>query len=289
MFLLAGVTGGPVRALSIQIDYRFDDYGFFADESRRQAVEDAARDLSSHFGDSLTAVASDGGNGWTARFTNPSTGAAEALPDLVVPADTLVVFAGARGLRPTSLGLAAPGTASVTGSRAWFETVSYRGQLGAAATPATDFGPWGGFVSFDLDTNWFSDITLDGLGPEEVDLYSVALHELAHVMGFGLAESWLDQVSLGRFVGASAVGEYGAPVPLSAERKHWAEDLLNIGNGQIQKPLMTPFLPFGNRTLLTELDQAGIADVGWVLAPEPGTFLLLLVPLLAALCRITHA
>lgn len=274
------------RAVSITFDYRFDTHSFFASPERRGVLEQAGSDLAGLFGDDLEPIIAAGSNTWTARFTNPSSGTAASVANLVVPRDSLVVFVGARDLGSGTLGFASPGTASVTGTREWFDTIQYRGELGAAESPASDFGPWGGFASFHLDTDWYFDILLDDLVPSDVDFYSVAVHELLHVMGFGLSSSWRDQISIGRFTGDNAVGSFGGLIRLSSEHEHWLEGTLGSANGQPQEALMTPLLPTGQRVLLTELDRAGLQDVGWVLVPEPGTFWLLLAPLMGLLlCR----
>lgn len=261
----------PAGAVSFTFDYSFDTNGFFASQERRDSLEQAAADLGSRFGDELAPIVPGGANAWTARFTDPSTGGDASAADLRVPEASLYVFVGARELGPGALGFASPGTASVIGSLDWFDTVQYRGQSGAAAAHPTDFGPWGGFVSFDLDTAWHFGPTTDGLDALEVDFYSVVMHELAHVMGFGLAPSWREQIALGRFFGPYSVDAFGSTVPLSAEQEHWAE---TIGDA-----LMTPLLSAGQRQILTELDQAGLRDTGWQSVSEPTTLALILTPL----------
>jgi hypothetical protein len=243
-------------------------------------VEQAAADVGRLFGDALEAIAPGGGQSWTARFTDPGTGLSASLDDLFVPADSIVVFAGARDLGGTTLGRSAPGTASTIGAAGWSANVQLRGQVGAGAPVPTDFGPWGGWLSFDADTPWHADLSLDGLEAGEVDLYSVALHELSHVLGFGLAGSWAAQVSIGRFTGAQAVSAFGDLVPLASDQQHWQDGTLGVAGGLLQSALLNPTLSPGERRLLTELDVAGLRDVGWTLVPEPGTGLLLAAGLL---------
>ncbi len=267
------------RGLSITFDYGFDTNGFFDAPERRERLEQAGRRITDSLTDDLDALDPTGTDSWTARFTHPSTGDPAAVSGISLASDTLLVFVGARDLGTNTLGSAAPGTASVIGSQDWFDTVRYRGELGAADSPATDFGPWGGFISFDLDASWFFGPSSAGLAPEEFDFLSAATHELTHVLGFGVSDSWRASVLGPSFTGAAALSEFGGPIPLSSDLKHWAEGTLGLVDGQSQAALMGPALPSGERRGLTGLDYAGLTDVGWMLVPEPGTGLLLLLGL----------
>lgn len=282
--LAAGLLPTRADALSIVIDYRFD-FGFFADSGRRQVVERAAQDLGGLFDDALTGIVPGLGNSWTARFTDPSSGLSTSVDDLVVPADSLVVFAGARDLGESTLARAGFGTASTSGTPDWASTVRYRGQPGAADAIPTDFGPWGGAVAFDADTLWHADLTLDGLGSDEADLYTTALHELSHVLGFGLAGSWNAQVSIGRFTGPSASQIFGDLVPLHFDQEHWEQGTESTIGALTQVALMNPTLPLGVRRLPTDLDVAALRDIGWTPVPEPGTAVLLVSGLLVCVRR----
>jgi len=278
---LIGLLGaGSARALSFQFDYALDAGGFFAAPERRLALETAGGLVGAALADDLDAIAPSGSNAWTARFVDPATGDAAAVANPSVAADSLLVFVGARDLPGSALARSAPGTASVQGSAAWFETISWRGESGAADTPATDFGPWGGWISFDSLTDWEFGLDTTGLAATETDFLTAAVHELFHVLGFGLADSWRDQVALGHFDGAAASEIFGGPVPLHADLEHWADGTLGMVGGTPQPALLDPFLPSGERRLPTNLDWAGLADVGWVLVPEPSTGVCLGVALL---------
>ncbi|MCZ6464799.1 MAG: PEP-CTERM sorting domain-containing protein, partial [Proteobacteria bacterium] len=96
---------------------------------------------------------------------------------------------------------------------------------------------------------------------------SVAVHELFHVLGFGLSEAWREFVELGSFDGPASAAVFGGPVPLHSDQEHWADGTI-FGS---ELALLAPFLPAGERLLPTDLDWAGLQDGGWELVPEPST------------------
>src|SRR5690606_8940405 len=89
-------------------------------------------------------------------------------------------------------------------------TVATRGETGA---DATDFGPWGGAITFDAAINidsesfdWHFGETTAGLDDTKYDFLSVAVHELAHLLGFGTAESWQNLLVPGAVSGTPGTG-----------------------------------------------------------------------------------
>ena len=67
------------------------------------ALQRAANDLTGRLDDTLAAIPSPSGtNRWTADFDHPATGNRVSQANLLVPADTLIVFVGSRDL-PGSL------------------------------------------------------------------------------------------------------------------------------------------------------------------------------------------
>jgi hypothetical protein len=145
----------------------------------------------------------------------------------------------------------------LSGTSTFVNTVKARGQTGAlgAAATQTDFGPWGGSLSFDNTVTWNSDGGAPASG--ENDFLSVAIHELGHLLGYGSADSWNNLVSSNTFTGTNSVGVYGSNVPL-AGNSHWSNTLSGV-----PEPALDPSLTVGNRKVLTELDYAGLADIGW--------------------------
>ena len=83
----------------------------------------------------------------------------------------------------------------------------------------TDFGPWGGAISFNSNSNWYfdPDITTDESFSNQFDFYSVAVHELAHVLGFGSAPSFNNLSSGGVFTGAAVHDLFGSNPPLTPD------------------------------------------------------------------------
>lgn len=246
-------------AITIQFDYSLDTNDFFTSAARRDVLELAGDMLSSRLNDTLSAISPSGSNTWQAIFTHPSTGAEKKISNLSVPADTLIVYVGASDIG--SLGFGGPGGFSASGSDTWLKTVKARGEAGALTTTKTDLGPWGGSITFGLNENWHFGATTDGLDDDESDFFSVALHELGHVLGFGTADSWEELVSGGEFTGAASVAEYDGigDVPLSGDLAHWESGTLD----EADETAMDPEIFVGERKLFTPLDFAALDDIGW--------------------------
>src|SRR5262245_44507367 len=88
-------------ALNILFDYRFD-LGFFTNHPDRIAIiQAAAQDVGSRFADTLSAIPfpTTPGDTWTAHFERPTgLGQDEEIQNLLVPANSIIVFVGAREL-----------------------------------------------------------------------------------------------------------------------------------------------------------------------------------------------
>jgi hypothetical protein len=96
----------------------------------------------------------------------------------------------------------------------------------------------------------------------------------------GEAASWfelIEETDAGyRFHGPAAMAAYGGPVPLDQYGSHFALGIQSNVNGVPQGLLMDPSTPRGVRELPTELDLAAFQDIGWILVPEPETWILAL-------------
>ncbi|HJZ58790.1 MAG TPA: VCBS repeat-containing protein, partial [Gemmataceae bacterium] len=105
----------------------------------------------------------------------------------------------------------------------------------------------------------------DGMGRNQLDFYSVASHELGHLLGIGTAPAWFAQVSGGTFHGPNAQAIYGGPVPVYADSAHWADGITING----QPVAMDPIASLGIRVSFSSLDYAGLADLGWSVSATP--------------------
>ncbi len=247
-------------SVSASIDYSFDTQNFFDTAEKRAVLQAAADSIVDRFEDDLLALSPSGGNTWSATFFHPGTGSTQSVSNLNVGSDEIVIYAGGRNLGST-LGQGGPGGFSVGGSSSWISRVQTRGESGASANPATDFGPWGGSIAFNTTTNWHISESTVGLDGGEFDLYSVAVHELSHLFGFGTAGSFDGSVSGSVFAGAESVEAYDGTgnVPLDNGHGHWANGTTDGG----VETAMDPSISSGVRKDLTPLDLAALADVGW--------------------------
>lgn len=233
---------------------------FFVDHPQAWADLNFVGQFYAPFADSLSAI-----SGASVSFTHPDTGAVGfGLSNFSVPADTVVIYVGGRDLSGSQVGAAGPGDPS-----GGFP----RGQGVIVGSAAQDFGMWGGVITFDTKTstgasrNWhFGADSLPGSG--EVDFISVAMHELAHVFGFGTSASLENKVSGGLLQGPAATAVYGSSVPMvfnpsSGRHEHWSVDVTSPPYADEPDLALGASLRLGRRVLLTPLDYAGLADVGW--------------------------
>jgi len=294
--LLLAVLAAPSACAKItfSFDYSNDTSGFFGNSANgiaaRASLERAAKVFSDRLLDPLTPINASS-NSWTARYIHPSTGNAAAVADLSVPANTLKIYVGGRSLG-SELGAGGPGGYDLFTNNAALQTaIRTRGQTGAEASPPTDFGAWGGSVAFNSAlANWSFTTTAPAAG--KYDFHSAALHELAHVLGIGTADSWKAQLTptitnygdiqyVGPFTGAKSSSLHGGSVPLQAppapasstagvtHAAHFAAGVNSNTGAASQPALLGPTLPTGIRRQLTLLDWAALVDIGWDLA-QPG-------------------
>ena len=257
---LTQLEGREVPAINVLFDYRFDTAGFFTDHPDRIAtIRAAANDIGMRFSDTLVGIPAPTtpGDSWKAKFARPSGfGQEEEVTNLVVPANTVVVFVGARDL----IGELTEESSNrvVTGSADWGNLVFGRGQVNSFGPTATDFSPWGGSITYDLIANWHFGIEPPG-GSTEFDIYTATQKSLLHILGFGASDAFTRVGSTGQFFGPQAVGVFGSPVPLTSGNYEWVEDTLSRG----QRTLMDAEQEDGERTPPTALDLAAMADIGW--------------------------
>jgi len=285
-------------AIEIVLDYSLDTNNFFDTPAKRDAMRAVADFYENLIKDDLDAIdpTAPGTGTWDIVFSHPGTGASHMIANPVIPADTIVVYAGGRAL--TSAGRGGPGGWGASGGAAWFDAIRGRGEAGAIlpAGSRTDFAPWGGSITFDTGRTW--NFNTDGpntFGSSE--FIPVALHEIGHLLGIGTAGSWDDQISTALvpnvFIGSNSQASFGGPVPLDAINSHWQDDAacvapdgynpsnpLNVlstaygsfgtTHGTAKIALMDPSscsVSGGSFNVMTDLDLAGLIDIGWEVCP----------------------
>ena len=251
-------------SVTVDIDYTYDTQGFFNDAARREAIEDIAAEISSMLNDSFSAITPSGSNSWSPTFFHPSTGLLTSnTNNPAIAEDSYVLYAGGRDLDPGNLGQGGRGGWNASGNQSWFQTIRTRGESGVSND--TDFANWGGSITFDSNgTNWYFGESEAGLGSNQYDFRSVALHEMLHALGFGNAGSYFANVSGSTFTGSAAVAEYdfAGNVPLSPDGAHFAE---GTADGGVEAAL-DPTISIGTRKMATALDWAVMTDIGWEVA-----------------------
>ncbi|BAN35230.1 peptidase M10A and M12B matrixin and adamalysin [Sulfuricella denitrificans skB26] len=260
------IASQPAAAISITFDYSYDTSGFFTGHTDRQTLlNQAASEFTTRLQDNLTAITSVTSGrprdlaSFNPNFFNPQTGADTTLSNYSIAADNLVVFVGAQNFGTSILGQGGPGGYSASG----FSSL----ELNRNQSTTTDFGPWGGAISFSSTANWYFD--QDATTTESFsgyDFYSVAVHELGHVLGFGTAPSFGNLVVNNQFTGIASSALYGGSVPMN-DSGHWQSGLTSTVNGVTQEVSMDPYISANQRKHFTELDFAGLQDMGWQVSP----------------------
>ena len=261
------IASQPATAINIDFRYDYDTNNFFDTQAKKDVLSAAGSYFGNLLTDNLTAITSSGGNHFNANFFDPANISSNiTINDFSVAADTLVVYAGGSNLGG-SLGLGGSGGFGASGtSQAFFDSFD-RGQ---DVSSGTDFAPWGGAITFNTTSNWYfdSDVSTDG-DVVNNDFYSVALHELGHLLGLGTAGSWDNLVSGTDFTGAASTSVFGGDVPLDPGLGHWADGTLSLVDGVLEETAMDPVITTGTRKVFTELDVAGLKDVGWEVSAVP--------------------
>ena len=210
------------------------------------------------------------------------------IENLIVPKNSLVVFVGVgrqgsdgASTEKRTLASAGPGGfTGLSGGVQWYDQVSFRGQ--ALAESGQDFAPWGGQITFDPnpDGGWNFGTTSSVEGKN--DFFSVAMHELGHILGVGTAESFERYKSNGQFRGPAVTTVFGGNIPLDPPSKdnpgnHIHDDVYSdsgvwrfrsnppeLSNPTLSnEAAMDPNLQTGRRKVFTNLDWALLRDIGW--------------------------
>jgi hypothetical protein len=253
-----------VPAVNIVVNYSMDAVanggsGFFQNNPGAVTVmNEAAQEMGQRVSANLAAIAPGGANTWSATFYNPENGSLTAVANLNVATNTIIVYVGAHGMSGGQVGYGATGGYSWNGYSDFATAVQSRGWSGFTAD---DAGIWGGSIQFATNANWYFGLDPTKLQANQVDFYSVAVHELGHVLGAGTSPQWMPQVSGTSFHGAHSMAVYGGYVPLAgySDLGEWADGLTYNGKQASEDPI----LPLGTRVTWTALDEAALEDVGW--------------------------
>ena len=266
---------------------------------------------------------------WGLTYTNPSTGATSTLPTFSFAADTVKLFVGVRPLTGATLGEGGPGSAGLSAGISGFapeipvavangeaasNAVMPRGGgpvLGslsgsiASSSYNVQYGSMIGSLSLDNDSDnngladsagtlasyWHYDHTTPVAGLKN-DMYSVALHEILHSIGFGTAATWTGLHTGATWNGANATAlNGGTPVGLSADQSHIIDSFSStrISDGGTQETVMDPSITVGTRKFLTQMDLAFLRDIGYATIPEPSAAFLFLAGCMGLLSRRVRA
>lgn len=289
-------TALPARAVDVVFDYTYDSTGFFTAE-KRAVLNQVSQVFSLNLVDTLDAITPSGSNTFSAGFFDPQNpfGNSVNIANFAVAADEVRIFVGTQSFSSQTLGVGGPGSYSVGGSSSFVDSAVSRGERGALTPVKTDFAPWGGSITFGSNVAWHFDSDVSTLESfsGQYDFYTVAVHETAHVLGFGTAPSWTAQVIGDTFTGAltrAANGGVSAALQSDGSDAHFSASLRGIANGVQQAPLLSPFINIGRRQYMTDLDWAALGDIGWEIAsqqitvpspvPEPGAWAMMLGGLL---------
>lgn len=282
-------------AIEIRIDYTYDTGNFFDTQEKRDVIEAVANFYGDMIQDQLLAIdpAEFDQASWNARFTHPTTGAVESISNPVIPENVIIVYVGARELGGSVTGRGGPGGFNASGFSDWFARIRGRGNDDADSSvdsENTDFALWGGSIAFDTPRTWNFSTEMNTTGTEFV---RTAMHEMAHVLGIGTADSWDNLVDAinAKFLGPNAIRsnggvqpdtqqaffppetEGGDPIP--APGSHFSDEnstsfgIFAAVHGTSRPALMNPSSTDTgtNFDVTSDLDLAALVDIGWELNP----------------------
>lgn len=306
--VLALALSNCASGLELVVDYTYDSQDFFSDPIRREAMEAAAARYSRVITSTLLAVTPERNGGWRINFEHPGTGdpweistAASVATDQIAPfaspadeygfpgleQDQMILFVGGRELDSAGKG----GTGTGLNFTSVFDDLEghlHRGLISnSTVDTAGDLPVWGGAITFDIDRDWHFDLDVASTGTA-TDFYSIALHEIGHVLGLGTSwNQWQDLVEGQYFVGENGVDAFNQDNGTSNRRlllqstadPHWANGRQQsylfpygqpistgtVGN-ELQNLLIEPsadFTPTLRRFELTNVDAAALVDIGW--------------------------
>lgn len=291
--LAAMAVAAPGWAVEVVIDYSFAP-SFYSTtttsgQQARATVEAAADFFSKILDDTLDPIQTpEPFRGLTSTETwwldimvsNPNGTGFVSVSDPIIEADEYRIYVGAHSMPAQTLGGGTYGFASwgsdrsglgystdelnaLNAARAQFsDTINHRGES------TDDFTTWGGMLKFNTDAAWHYDHTTTPPANRN-DLLSVAIHEMGHALGFGVAPQFMALTDGDEFTGAAARAANGGQNPyLDSTGFHWRNNDTSqlspiLGTTILQEPSLDPTVTTGTRKRFTELDAAALEDIGW--------------------------
>ncbi len=255
--------------LNFIFDYTYDAAGFFtANPQAKLVLQEAAALLGNQIQNNLAAITPDptAGNTWSLFFTSPGDGSSVTVNNPVIPANTVLIYAGGSTDPNAPIGVGGPAGYLDNGTSDWQNLVTNRGEPNGPGIDAGAVSFAAQPVAGDSTYSWSFAGTSGMPTSHQFDFLSVAEHELAHALGFGLSSNWTSLINQtnNTFLGPRADALYGGPVPLDPATGdgHWAGGVTFQG----VQPLMDDAEPLmnGTRRSMTPLDWAGMQDIGWI-------------------------
>lgn len=179
-------------------------------------------------------------------------------------------------------------------------TADYAGYVGKYDL---DFGVSVGNLWFDTDTNndgkrdseatlsdfWHYDADTP-VAEGKTDLYSVALHEIMHVLGAGTSQTWNANTDNRTWLGSDTTSLASKSNLIAYDGFHPYDSLSSprLSDGVDQNTALSLDISPGERKELTELDLAFLRDLGYETVdqvPEPSSILLLSLATMLGFCR----
>lgn len=257
--------------LTFTINYTQDSLNFFNTQAKKDSMQAAANYVASLVSNTaLSAITPGGMNTWSTIISNPGTGGLTTFTNPSIAANNIVIYAGGRNLGGSVLGLAGPAGFSATGTLSFLNSIQFRGNGTFRMTSV-------GSVAFSTTFAFYFDddfTTIEsGAMAGKADFFSIATHEIGHILGIGTNASW-DALATGShtFIGdASTAANGGTPPSLTTDDGHWITGTTStvFGTSTLQDTLMSPTISLGQRKYVTTLDLAGLSDIGFAAVPEP--------------------
>jgi hypothetical protein len=251
-----------VKALILTWDLTYDTHNFWSDKTN---VLNMASDVFSGVSMQRDAIVHSGSNRSTISIWNPSNmNSLTHIYNRNIQQNEIVIFLGAQTM--DYLGLGGPSGYSSSGTSQFTSIFN-------SINNNSGFRPIAGSVSASLSHNWHTS-TSDIIPNDKIDLFSLTLHEVGHVLGLGItsANTWMNNIENEYWTGANANSAFGGSIQLDTDLAHWK---WRTTNKQGQDLVMNKYLASGTRNTWTNAEFAVLQDMGYSVVPEPSVYFLL--------------